>query len=50
MPRQDPKPPVETPDIAREVQSRAHDVARDVLMAARISLPLAERFGREGFD
>jgi hypothetical protein len=38
------------PDLASEVQSLAHDVARDALTAARISLRLAERFGREGLD
>jgi hypothetical protein len=44
------KPPVDRPDFAREVQTLAHDVARDALSAARLSLRLAERFGREGFD
>jgi hypothetical protein len=44
------KPPVDPPDIAGEVQSLAKDVARDALVAARITLRLAERFGREGLD
>jgi len=44
------KPPVDSPDIANEVHALAHDVARDVLAVARISLRLAERVGREGFD
>jgi hypothetical protein len=42
------KPPENAPDIAGEVQSLAKDVARDALAAARITLRLAERFGREG--
>ncbi|MGA7862303.1 MAG: hypothetical protein WCB19_10710 [Thermoplasmata archaeon] len=44
------KPPADPPDIAGEVQSLAKDVARDALAAARISLRLVERLGREGFD
>jgi hypothetical protein len=44
------KPSATPPDIAEEVQSLAKDVARDALAAARISLRLAERFGREGLD
>jgi hypothetical protein len=42
------KPPANPPDIAEEVQTLAKDVARDALAAARISLRVAERFGREG--
>ena len=38
------------PDLGREVHELAHDVARDALAAARLSLRLAERLGREGFD
>ena len=44
------KPREDSPDIAAEVQSLAKDVARDALAAARISLRLAERLGREGLD
>ncbi len=44
------KPPTDPPDIANEVRSLASDAARDALAAARISLRLVERFGREGFD
>ncbi len=44
------KPPADPPDIAAEVQTLAKDVARDALAAARISLRLAERFGRGGLD
>jgi hypothetical protein len=44
------KPPAESQDITGEVQSLAKDVARDALAAARITLRLAERFGREGLD
>ena len=44
------KPPAGPPDIAEEVQALAKDVAHDALRAARISLRLAERFGREGLD
>jgi hypothetical protein len=44
------KPPTPPPDITQEVQTLAKDVARDALHAARISLRLAERFGREGLD
>jgi hypothetical protein len=42
------KPPANPPDISQEVQALAKDVARDALAAARISLRVAERFGREG--
>jgi hypothetical protein len=42
------KPPAGAPDIAAEVHAIAKDVARDALTAAKISLRLAERFGREG--
>jgi len=42
------RPPTERREIADEVQSLANDVARDALAAARISLRLAERVGREG--
>jgi hypothetical protein len=44
------KPPMDPPDITGEVQSLAKNVARDALAAARITLRLAERFGREGLD
>jgi hypothetical protein len=44
------KSPTDPPNITEEVQTLAKDVARDALHAARISLRLAERFGREGFD
>jgi hypothetical protein len=42
------KSPADRPDIADEVTTLAKDVARDALAAARISLRVAERFGREG--
>jgi hypothetical protein len=44
------KPPTDRPDITHEMQTLVKDVARDALHAARISLRLAERFGREGLD
>lgn len=44
------RPPVPRPDLADEVHALAHNVARDALAAARISLRIAERVGREGFD
>ncbi len=40
----------DAPDLAQEVHALAHDVARDALAAARLSLRLAEHLGREGFD
>lgn len=43
------RPPTPRPDLADEVHALAHDVARDALAAARISLRIAERVGREGF-
>lgn len=44
------KPPAGPNNLTEEVQTLAKDVARDALHAARISLKIAERVGRESFD